>query len=61
MFPGKDWRWPHQLKRPRTGWLSYTIWALKVAFWCGAIRDRGGLSVGLELWRWLNPFRVKVK
>ncbi len=57
----RTWKWPHQLKRPRTGWIAYTIWAIKMSVWCAGIRDGGGLRSAADVWRWLNPFTVKVK
>lgn len=52
----KEWRWPHQLKRPRTGWSSHVLWALKASWWNAIIRDRTGWQAAQRLWDWLNPF-----
>ena len=51
--------WPHQTKKPRTGWLSHTWWALKMSIWCAIIRDRAGLAAALDVWNWLHPFQQR--
>jgi len=56
---GRAWAWPHQLERPRTGWISYTWWAFKISFIYAPFRDFKPPSVWFDLWDWLSPFQVR--
>ncbi len=60
----KTWRWPHQLKRPRAGWLRYCWWVFLMCFVHPIFRDAAyqpRLVTIRNMWSWLNPFTVKVR